>query len=275
MNHSTVGLADPSKSGSARAVYEIILQAYGWEKGMRVLTLMSANARDFYTGSSSVAKDVALGEVAVGPAIDFYGWTQIAQVGRETLGFRLPEKLTVITPDAIGILKGAAHPEVAQMFVDFVMSERGQKLWMFKAGVEGGPAKHSLLRMSVLPGLYETRHAASSSVTMNPFAFAGAFKHDAVTASDRRELIADLMTAVMIQPQKDLRACTRAVLASSRREALLSEMTRMPVNEREGLELARDKWGDDVFRAETTTAWGNAARARYRRLRAEAEDAPR
>jgi iron(III) transport system substrate-binding protein len=270
-----VGLADPSKSGSARAIYEIILQAYGWEKGMQLLTLMSANAREFYTGSSNVVKDVALGEVAEGPAIDFYGWTEIAQVGEDKLGFVLPEKLTVITPDAIAILKGAPHPEIARAFVDFVMSEKGQKLWMLKAGTPGGPEKYSLLRMPVLPSLYDKKYAEESSIRMNPFAFTESFTHDEIKASDRREVVADLMTALMIQPQAELRACWRAVQRSTRRDALMAEMTRVPVGEDEALRLAREKWDNDVFRARTTTAWGNAAVERYRRVKAEADQSAR
>ena len=105
-----VGLADPSRSGSARAIYEIILQAHGWREGMGLITRMAANAREFYTGSGSVVRDVALGEVAVGPSIDFYGWTQLNQVGADKLGFVLPAERTVITPDAIAILRGRPTP---------------------------------------------------------------------------------------------------------------------------------------------------------------------
>ncbi|HUV39563.1 MAG TPA: extracellular solute-binding protein, partial [Planctomycetota bacterium] len=195
-----VGLADPSKSGSARAIYEIILQARGWDEGLGVITRLAANAREFYTGSGSVVRDVALGEVAAGPAIDFYGWTQVkqasragsGQAGADRLGFVLPAERTVITPDSIGILKGAPHPEVAKMFVDFVLSEAGQKLWMLKAGTPGGPRKYDLLRMSVLPAVYG-KYAEVSNIRLNPFTFTSRFTHDAIKGSDRRVLVADLM----------------------------------------------------------------------------------
>ncbi len=42
-----VGSLDPRKSGSVHAVYEIILQAYGWEKGWRTITGLGANVRNF------------------------------------------------------------------------------------------------------------------------------------------------------------------------------------------------------------------------------------
>src|SRR5215471_18334142 len=42
-----VGSSDPRKSGSIHMVYEIILQAYGWEKGWRIITGLGANVRNF------------------------------------------------------------------------------------------------------------------------------------------------------------------------------------------------------------------------------------
>ena len=269
-----VGLADPSRSGSARAIYEIILQAYGWEKGMQLITLMAANANDFHLGSSSLAKDVTGGDVAMGPAIDFYGWTQIAQAGEEVLGFVLPEKLTVITPDTLAILKGAPHVETAKMFLDFALSENGQKLWMLKAGVEGGPEKYNLLRMSVLPVIYE-RYADVSIRKLNPFKFTNSFTHDSEKGSARRELLADLMKNLLMQPQPELRACWKAVQAAPNRDALIAKMTRLPLSESEALEMARTKWEDQIFRAKTTTNWVHFALKKYRDVRREAVAAAR
>jgi len=48
-----VGIADPLASTSNTRMFEIILQAYGWEEGWRVLTLMGANSF-IYSGSSDV-----------------------------------------------------------------------------------------------------------------------------------------------------------------------------------------------------------------------------
>ena len=267
-----VGLADPSRSGSARAIYEMILQAYGWEKGMGVITLMAANASDFHAGSSSLVKDVTLGDVAMGPAIDFYGWTQIAEAGEDVLGFVLPEKLTVITPDTIAILKGAPNPETARMFLDFVMGEAGQRLWLLKAGTEGGPEKYNLLRMPVLPSVYE-RYAAVSARRLNPFKFTSSFTHDSDKGSARRELVADLMKSLLMQPQEELRACWKAVQGARDRERLIAKMTVLPLGESEALEMARTKWEDQEFRARTMTAWVHFALKKYADVRAEAEAA--
>jgi ABC-type Fe3+ transport system substrate-binding protein len=264
-----VGMADPTQSSSARVIYEVILQGYGWDKGMQVITCMSANARDFYSGSSGVVQDVRLGQTLEAPSIDYYAWTQMAQSGEDVLGFVLPENLTVITPDAIGILKGAPHLETARMFLDFVMSEDGQKLWMLKAGAPGGPEKHSLLRSSILPFMYE-KYASVSTVKVNPFEFKGALRLDAEKAAARRLLLADLMKSMMMQPQPELRECWRAAVATGDPKKYIAAMTKPPITEEEGLNLARTKWTDEVFRAQKTTEWVQFAVRKYKTVQAEA-----
>ena len=122
-----VGSSDPRKSGSVHMVYEIILQAYGWEKGWKIITALGANVRSFTNSASQIPKDVAIGEVAYGLAIDFYAWAQVKEAGADKIGFVMPDNLTIITPDGIGILKGAPNREVANAFVRFVMSEAGTK----------------------------------------------------------------------------------------------------------------------------------------------------
>ena len=98
---------------------------------------------------------MAIGEVAYGLAIDFYAWAQVKEAGADKIGFVMPDNLTIITPDAIAILKGAANPEVAKAFIRFVMSEEGQKLWLLVEKAPGGPQRFQLNRFSVLPSFYK------------------------------------------------------------------------------------------------------------------------
>ncbi len=269
-----VGLADPSRSGSARMIYETILQAYGWDKGMRVLTVMSANALDFYEGSSSLAKDVTLGEIAVGPAIDYYGRTQVAEGGADRLGFVTPASLTVITPDPIAILKGAPNLETAKMFVDFVMSEEGQRLWLVKVGSPGGPRKYNLMRMPILPSAYEKADRSLWTVDANPFGFKGSFSFDAEKATARRGVMLDLMKSAFIQPQSGLRACWKAVRAAGAPQALIDKMTSPLITDAECVALSGEKWEKQDLRAQKTTEWVRSALTKYSAVTAEAGAMP-
>ena len=56
--------------------------------------------------------------------------------------------------DPIGLLRGARNKEAAEMFIAFVLSPEGQKLWNFKVGAPGGPVKYALRRLPVRKELY-------------------------------------------------------------------------------------------------------------------------
>ncbi len=54
-----VGAGDPSKSASVRKAYDIILQAYGYEKGMSILVRMGGYARECSGSSSEIPRKCA------------------------------------------------------------------------------------------------------------------------------------------------------------------------------------------------------------------------
>jgi ABC-type Fe3+ transport system substrate-binding protein len=113
---------------------------------------LGANVRNFTNAASQIPKDVAIGEVAYGLAIDFYAWAQVKDAGPDKIGFVMPDNLTIITPDGIGILKGAANLAVAQAFIRFMMSEEGQKLWLLNEKAPDGPQPfNSIVSACCLP----------------------------------------------------------------------------------------------------------------------------
>ncbi len=123
-----IGIADPTKSTSNTRMYEIILQAYGWDEGWRILTLMAANSK-IYDSSSGVRDAVIRGEIAAGITIDFYGYTAMHQ--NPDCEYILPQGLTIVNADPIAIIKGTNHPVQAAAFVAWVLSEYGgQQVWL-------------------------------------------------------------------------------------------------------------------------------------------------
>ena len=266
-----VGVAEPRGSGTARKMFEIMLQAYGWDEGFALITRIIANARRIYTGSSEIPQEVKTGEVAAGLAIDFYAWDQVRQLGPERIGYVMPEGLTVLSVDPIGILKGAPHPDLAEAFTRYVLSRDGQRLWMLPAGVEGGPAKHELLRMSVIPALYNEL-ADSSPVTVDPFAIEGMLEADPATEALRQRLIADMIGATLVDNHEALRQAWKAVIDAGMPDDLVARLTDAPVTEEQGLELARTVWKqtDQTELTRIVTSWSNEARARMASVREEA-----
>lgn len=257
-----VGSSDPRKSGSVHMAYEIILQAYGWEKGWRIITGLGANVRNFANSADQVPKDVSIGEVAYGLAIDFYAWAQVKEAGADKIGFVMPDNLTVINPDCIGILKGAPNRAVAEAFIRFVMSAAGQKLWLWTKGSADGPQRFQLNRFSVLPSLYELS-PQSTAVKLNPFSWRSDFAFDDKLASVRWAVVNDLIGAMVIDSKGLLDQAWSAASADGLTEREWQRLAAMPISEAEALDLAKTEWKDPAFRNQKLNEWNAFARAKY------------
>ena len=260
-----VGVGDPRNSGTMNVMFEAFLQAYGWEKGWRTLTQIGGNARRFDRLSSSTAKDVTLGETAYAFAIDFYGFSQISVAGRSNMTFALPQDFTAINADGMCLLKGAPNLTAAQRFLDFVLGEPGQKLWYLRRGEPGGPTQFSIERMPVRPDLYQ-RFREQSNIEFSPFDLKQSFVYNARLGRDRREVVAALVGALMVDTHTELQAAWQAIIQRGLSPADLAELGRMPMTEKEALELALGKWKDPALRNRLKIDWQTWAREKYRKL---------
>jgi iron(III) transport system substrate-binding protein len=265
-----IGAADPRHSSSVHVIYENILQAYGWEKGFAVLARAAANSKEFVRESTSVPRQVQIGDVACAPVIDLYAFSLIAREGRERIGFVLPEGQTVITPDAVAIVRGAPHLDVAQDFVRFLMCDDGQKIWMLRRGVPGGPTRYDLSRPSVLPHLYELPKE-QVAVTVNPFLTKAALRYDGKLASRRLNVLNDILGATLIDSQPELRRAWMAIQDVRDHADLIAELTRPPCEESQLVALA-DLLGQSQHERNVAIAeWMGEARRRYRAVADMAE----
>ena len=131
----------------------------GWAEAMRLFRRLGANARYFTDQSTKIPLDVASGDAAAGMCIDYYGRFQAeaaALAGRPgRVGFVTARGETSINADPIALLRGAPHRELAIAFIEFVLSDDGQKLWSFRRGAPGGPERYALRRLPIVPHLYD------------------------------------------------------------------------------------------------------------------------
>jgi ABC-type Fe3+ transport system substrate-binding protein len=260
-----VGAGDPRNSGTMNNMFEAFLQAYGWEKGWGLLTRIAGNINKFDRLSSSTAKEVTLGQTAYGFAIDFYGFTQVAVAGRTNLTFLLPEDFTAVSPDGIAILKGAPNRTTARRFLEFTLGEPGQKLWFLPRGHPEGPQRFSIERMAVRPDFYR-RYRDVSNIAFSPFELKQSFRYNAKLARERRELVAALAGALLVDTHSELRAAWRAVTRRGQAQADLSELERMPLSEDEARLLVQESWKDPAVRNRKKIQWQTWAQAKYHRL---------
>jgi iron(III) transport system substrate-binding protein len=118
----------PSRSSSSHATYEVILQREGDDKGWEWLKRLGANTGIFTARSRDVPSVVARGEFAAGFAVPSYMAFEDRLAGFE-LKFVAP-KTAWITPEPIAVLAGAKHPKAARAFIEYMLSERGQRVAM-------------------------------------------------------------------------------------------------------------------------------------------------
>ena len=260
-----VGAGDPRNSSTMNVMFEAFLQAYGWEKGWQNLTRIGGNTRGFDRQSSSTAKNVTLGETACAFAIDFYAASQVGVAGHSNMIFTLPADFTAVNGDGICILNAAPNRTTAQRFIDFTLGEPGQKLWFLPRGHPGGPVRHALERSTVRPDFY-SRYRGISNVELSPFELQQSFVYNSKLGRDRREVLAALIGALLIDTHTELKAAWRVVIARGMRPQDIAELGRMPLGDQEALKLASKAWKDPAVRNRTKIEWQNWARAKYRKL---------
>ena len=250
-----VGAGDPRKSGSMHAMYEVILQGYGWEQGWKLLQHIAANVRNFSGGASQVGKEVATAEIVLGIAIDTYGGDVLRRFGADRIGFATPHDYPSINGDCIAVLRNAPNPRAASLFVQFVLSEQGQLLFYAKKGQPGGPRKFDLGKLPILPSLYGTVEP-STVVDMNPFTASTVLAYNAELASRRWNLVNDLFGTFIMDSHDRLLA---RVANQSAADAWLDGI---PVTEGEAqLLLEGGAWGKSArTRNERIREWGALAR---------------
>lgn len=257
-----VGSADPRHSGSVHMMYEIILQAYGWDKGWEIITQLGANAKSFPKSASVTPDDVKLGEVAYGLAIDVYAWSKINEVGKDKLRYIFPQGVTVINPDCIAVLKGAPHLEVAKAFETFVLTPEAQKLLMLPKGAPEGPQEFTLNRISVLPHLF-TELGSRSIIAVDPFKMKAGLNYNPDKGATRYILINDLIGAMIIDTHTELMSAWNKVIARGVKPTAIQQFCRPPITEAEAMQLIQTRWNDQAFRNQKVADWIRFAQQKY------------
>lgn len=118
----------PTRSSSSNATYEVILSMHGEEKGWDWLKRLAANTGHFTARSRDVPTVVAKGEYAAGFAVPSYMAFEEKLAGFD-IKFVAP-KNAFVTPEPMAILAGSRNPRAARAFIEFLLTERGQRVFM-------------------------------------------------------------------------------------------------------------------------------------------------
>lgn len=136
----------------------------GWLRGLQLIERIGANARYFTDSASKVPIDVSKGDAAMGLAIDFYARYQAEYSrnpdGLERMAFVTPNSGSSVSSDPVSLLRGAPHKALAVRFMQFVISDEGQKLWNYRPGTASGPIKYSLRRLPIRRSFYPSDNSS-------------------------------------------------------------------------------------------------------------------
>ncbi|MCH2064551.1 MAG: extracellular solute-binding protein [Roseibacillus sp.] len=232
-----IALADTTKSSSVTKSFEMLVQqkiqnelalsdpaeehadvvARGWDASMHLIQRIGANARYFTDSSAKIPRDVAQGNAVAGMCIDFYGRTTSETLKKEDgssrLQYIMPSGGSSISVDPVAVLKGAPHPELAQAFVEFVLSREGQMLWAAAPGSLPGPRYRALRRLPIRPDLYEGETlAAMIDGEALPFEQARKFSYDRKLTGHLFSPLRTIIRVMCIDPHDEMKAAWDALI---------------------------------------------------------------
>ncbi|MCP3751903.1 ABC transporter substrate-binding protein [Pseudomonas sp. SBB6] len=186
-----IALPDPARVGFAPVLLDIVLQAYGWDKGWALWSELAGQSRLVSRGGTLVSDEVASGRSAVGVSIDFFVASAISN--GQPVEFVYPAH-GGLNPAHIAITRTAKQVEGARAFVHFVLSPEGQTLL----------ADPDIRKLPVRPGVY----AQLPADYHDPFAAArqGSYAYANDSSRERLALITSLFDQWLGLPHEQLSA---------------------------------------------------------------------
>ncbi len=192
-----VGISAPSRSGTTHLIVETILQGEGWNAGWATLLEVGGNLTQVSDRSFGVPDAVNSGQYGIGIVIDFFGLS--AKAAGFPVEFVYPS-VTTIVPASVGIIANATHRSAAQAFVEFLLSEEGQRILL----------DPKIQRLPVRPATY----AQAPPGYPNPFTDGslGAKVHFDADVSERRyQLVNSLFDRLITFRLRELNAAWKAI----------------------------------------------------------------
>ncbi len=151
----------PSPLYSGAAAYNVGVfsrtEGFGWD----FLQSMKDNGMSVIKGNGAVMKAVASGEKSYGMVVDYLVAREKAKGSPVELSY--PEEGVPIITEPIAIMKDAHNTAAAQAFVDFVLSEDGQKL---AAEIGYAPIRKGVAAPAGLKGISDLKVLSSDLVKL-------------------------------------------------------------------------------------------------------------
>lgn len=189
-----------SRIGFAPSLYDIILQGEGWEQGWALLSEISANA--VLSTKANMMDAVEDGEAALAMTIDFIPLG--AAANGHAIAFAYPAR-TAFLPAHVAKLAGAPQPQAAQAFIDFLLSQEGQRLLLAP----------DVNRHPVRPDAYPASVQDEANPFKAPASVVLVFDH--ALGGARRSLVATLFDVAIVERHDQIVRLWRRIHAAEKR----------------------------------------------------------
>src|SRR5688572_14917249 len=265
--HGHVATSSPSRSGTSHLTFETILQGEGWDKGWTQILQIAGNCAAVTERSFGVPDGVQNGQYGIGLVIDFFGLA--AKNSGFPVEFAYPS-VTAIVPANIALIAGAKSPEAGKRFINFTLSEEGQRLLL----------DPKISRLPVLPSTYSNAPAGYP----NPFGgtIQAKVNFDSNVSESRYYVVSSLFDQIITFRLKELQAATKAIhdaerrlgaraganaqLAEAKKLAWTAPLDAKQAQDKELLAAFKAKKGDEAATRRKTQVeeeWSTKARANY------------
>jgi phosphoglycerate transport regulatory protein PgtC len=275
--HGDLVISAPSRSGTTHLTVEVILQAYGWEKGWALLLQTGGNMGSITERSFGVPEAVISGQYGIGVVIDFFGLSAIAS--GHPIDFVYPS-LTSVVPASVAVVKNGPNPDNARAFIQYLLGDEGQlKLFSPEIG-----------RLPVVPALY----SRAPKGYPNPFTMKlGGVDFDDKLSSARRNVVNSLFDHLITFRHAELKSAWGAIYAAEAQVgkakaagrsveaagAQLAEARKLASSVPIDAKQASDKAVNAAFKdkpevkSRMETEWDTAAKTSYAKARELADSA--
>jgi ABC-type Fe3+ transport system substrate-binding protein len=280
--HGHVGMSAPSRSGTTHLTVETLLQGDGWEQGWAKWKFIAGNFKTVTERSFGVPDGVNSGAFGIGIVIDFFGLS--SKASGFPVDFVYPT-VTTLVPANVGVIRNAPHPQAAQAFIDFLLSDEGQTILLDK----------KIQRLPVNPKVY----AKAPPGFPNPFedsSIGSAVKFDVLLSKARYNLVNSMFDVMITYRLDDLRDAVKAIQDAEAKlagrnnpkaRALIDEaralVAALPITEAQAADPAfagifkkkRKKATDKVTgrQAEVEQQWDGFVKANYAKAKQKAMQA--
>ncbi len=250
-------LADPSKSGSTAAIFDLIVNnGPDWSNGWATLLSILSNSTRIVNSSTTAANAPSNGEAAVSVCIDFYGYAR-QQIRPGSIKYITPERGTIYTPDPIAIHRDSQNFELAQEFINFVLSCQGQSLWALPAdNLQKSTVDNTLFRTPIRKNFYDKNAGSLPEWLENPYTKSTHTGDVNKTAAVHAVLI-ELVKAAAIDNYDLMKAARKVLIKSGSAGNLLKIFGKLPenVNTWEKAGKMAEKFKDEQTKEQTTAQW--------------------